>query len=224
MATTERPLRRREWIELAILGVPTFAFALAITTVSTYLPVLASSFASSTTVIGALIGLEGLMAIALPIVVGSWSDRLATPLGGRLPFVLGATPTLVLALALLGFVGSIGAAAFALAIFFASYFVAYEPYRALYPDLVGEEVAGRAQSTQAIARGIGTRPGSGRRRRPHRIGQAGPVRRQRRGGGDQHRRVRLGCRSSRHPALGGLQRRRDAHTAAPARRAGARAP
>lgn len=50
MATTERPLRRHEWTELAILGVPTFAFALAITTVSTYLPVLASSFAASTTV------------------------------------------------------------------------------------------------------------------------------------------------------------------------------
>ena len=59
MATGERQLRRGEWIELAILGVPTFAFALAITTVSTYLPVLASSFASSTTVIGALIGWKG---------------------------------------------------------------------------------------------------------------------------------------------------------------------
>ncbi len=156
MATTERPLRRHEWTELAILGVPTFAFALAITTVSTYLPVLASSFAASTTVIGALIGLEGLMAIALPILVGSWSDRLKTPLGGRLPFVFGATPPLVLALALLGFVGSIGAAGFGLAIFFASYFIAYEPYRALYPDLAGDEIAGRAQSTQALARGIGT--------------------------------------------------------------------
>jgi MFS family permease len=151
MATGERQLRRGEWIGLAILGVPTFAFALAITTVSTYLPVLASSFASSTTVIGALIGLEGLMAIALPILVGSWSDRLDTPLGGRLPFVLGATPTLVLALALLGFVGSIGAAAFALAIFFASYFVGYEPYRALYPDLLGDDIAGRAQSKDTLS-------------------------------------------------------------------------
>ena len=156
MATAERPLRRGEWITLAMLGVPTFAFALAITTVSTYLPVLASSFAPSTVVIGALIGGEGLMALALPILVGSWSDRLKTPIGGRLPFVLGATPVLALALGLLGFVDSIGAAAFGLAIFFAGYFVAYEPYRALYPDLVDEEVAGRAQSTQAVLRGLAT--------------------------------------------------------------------
>jgi Na+/melibiose symporter-like transporter len=89
-------------------------------------------------------------------VVGSWSDRLATPIGGRLPFVLAASPVLVLALALLGFVGSIGAAAIALAIFFAAYFVAYEPYRALYPDLMEDEIAGRAQSTQALCRGLAT--------------------------------------------------------------------
>lgn len=156
MATAERSLRRTEWIALVVLGIPTFAFALAITTVSTYLPVLASAFASSTVVIGVLIGGEGLMALVLPIVVGSWSDRLATPIGGRLPFVLAAYPVLVLALALLGFVGSIGAAAIALAIFFGAYFVAYEPYRALYPDLVDDEIAGRAQSTQALCRGLAT--------------------------------------------------------------------
>src|SRR5690242_10066157 len=123
MATAQRSMRRGEWIALLVLGIPTFAFALAITIVSTYLPVLASSFASSTVVIGVLIGGEGLM---------------------------------VLVLALLGFVGSIGAAAIALAIFFGAYFVAYEPYRALYPDLVDDEIAGRAQSTQALCRGLAT--------------------------------------------------------------------
>jgi MFS family permease len=41
-------------------------------------------------------------------------------------------------------------------VFFVGYFVAYEPYRALYPDAVGEEVAGRAQATQAVWRGVGT--------------------------------------------------------------------
>jgi hypothetical protein len=42
------------------------------------------------------------------------------------------------------------------AVFFVGYFIAYEPYRAFYPDLVGDEVAGRAQSTQAVWRGVGT--------------------------------------------------------------------
>ena len=88
--------------------------------------------------------------------VGSWSDRLRTPLGSRLPFILAATPALVVALALLGFVDSIAAAAVVVAVFFVGYFVAYEPYRALYPDLVDAEIAGRAQSSQAIFRGLGT--------------------------------------------------------------------
>ena len=44
----ERTLQRRELRVLAILGLPTFALALAITTVTTYLPVIASGFAAST--------------------------------------------------------------------------------------------------------------------------------------------------------------------------------
>ena len=57
---------------------------------------------------------------------------------------------------MLGFVDSIAAAAIVVAVFFVGYFVAYEPYRALYPDLVDDEIAGRAQSSQAIFRGLGT--------------------------------------------------------------------
>jgi MFS family permease len=154
--TAERTLARSEWRVLVILGVPTFALALAITTVSTYLPVLAEDFSASSIVIGLLIGGEGLMALWLPLVVGSWSDRLRTPLGSRLPFIIAATPPLVIALAVLGFVHSIAVAAVVVAVFFVGYFVAYEPYRALYPDLVDNDIAGRAQSTQAIFRGLGT--------------------------------------------------------------------
>jgi hypothetical protein len=72
----------------------------------------------------------------------------ADPLGSRLPFILAATPVLVLALAVLGFVDTIAEAAVVVAIFFVGYFVAYEPYRALYPDLVDDAIAGRAQSSQ----------------------------------------------------------------------------
>jgi MFS family permease len=152
----ERPLRRGEWRALAILGLPTFALALAITTVTTYLPVVASGFAASTVIIGVLIGGEGLLALGLPVVVGAWSDRLRTRIGGRLPFVLGATAPLVAALALTGFVTGIGTAALAAGAFFVAYYVAYEPYRALYPDVVDDEIAGRAQSTQALFRGAAT--------------------------------------------------------------------
>jgi MFS family permease len=156
VATAERTLERAELRTLAILGVPTFALALAITTVSTYLPVLAEDFSDSSIVVGLLIGGEGLMALWLPLVIGSWSDSLSTSLGRRLPFIIAATPPLVVALGILGFVNSIAAAAVVVALFFVGYFVAYEPYRALYPDLVDAEIAGRGQASQAIFRGLGT--------------------------------------------------------------------
>src|SRR5947209_16706665 len=97
------------------------------------------------------------MALWVPIISGTWSDRATTRLGGRLPFVIaGAIPAAV-AMSLIGFLHSLGLVALVAAVFFAAYFVAYEPYRAMYPDLIdAESVGGRAQSTQALARGVGT--------------------------------------------------------------------
>lgn len=155
-ATSERRLHDRERRTIALLALPTLGFALSTTAVTTYLPVVASSFVGSTTVIGVLIALEGLLAFALPPLVGARSDSLRTRFGGRLPFLMAGTPLLALSLVAMGFVGALGFAILAVAAFFAAYYLAYEPYRALYPDLVPEEVAGRAQSGQAIARAVGT--------------------------------------------------------------------
>jgi MFS family permease len=152
----ERRLTAAERRTLALLALPTLGLALATTTVTTYLPVVASGFTGSTTVIGLIIGAEGLLALWLPLLAGIWSDRLLTPLGGRLPFVIGATPVVLVGLALMAAVGSLALLAAAALVFFAGYFLAYEPYRALYPDAVGEQIAGRAQGVQALGRGIGT--------------------------------------------------------------------
>jgi MFS family permease len=107
-------------------------------------------------VIGVLVGGEGLIALVLPLLVGTWSDTLETRIGGRLPFVLVGVPVMAVTLVALGLVHSVGTMALAVFVFFVAYFTAYEPYRALYPDLVPEEIEGRAQSTQAVWRGVGT--------------------------------------------------------------------
>lgn len=141
---------------LALLGLPTFGLALSITMVSTYLPKVARQFTTSTTVIGLIVGAEGLMALWLPLVAGTWSDRVRSRLGGRLPFVLAGVPVVGAGLALMAVAQSLLVVAAAAALFFAGYFVAYGPYRALYPDLIEERVMGRAQSIQALWRGAGT--------------------------------------------------------------------
>ena len=152
----ERPLRGREKRVLALLGLPTLTLALAITVITTYVPKLASRFTGSTTVIGLIVGAEGFLALFVPLIAGAWSDRIDTRVGRRLPFLIAATPPLVAALALVGFMNSLGGIAATVFVFFLAYFVAYEPYRALYPDLVDDEIAARGQSTQAIWRGAGT--------------------------------------------------------------------
>ncbi|HEV2752654.1 MAG TPA: MFS transporter [Solirubrobacteraceae bacterium] len=151
-----RRLSGDERRRIVILALPTVGFALSITVVTTYTPVVVSEFVSSSAVIGVLIAIEGLLALTLPPLVGARSDRLRTRLGGRLPFLLIGAPLMALALVGLGVVGAFAGAVIGVTVFFAGYYVAYEPYRALYPDLVEDDAAGRAQSGQAVARGVGT--------------------------------------------------------------------
>jgi MFS family permease len=151
-----RALTSTERRTLAILGLPTAALALAITIVTTYVPVAVNDLVDSSIVIGGLIAIEGVLALWLPLVVGSWSDRLKTSVGGRLPFLIAGTPVAIVSLALMGVAGSLGVMIVVVTIFFVAYFIAYEPYRALYPDLISDDIAARAQSTQAIWRGAGT--------------------------------------------------------------------
>ena len=144
-------------MRLGLLAVPTFALALSITIVSTYLSEVTRRYTHDSVIIGAIVGSEGIMALWIPMIVGTWSDGLRTRLGGRLPFVLVGTVPAACAVALIGFLHSLGLVAAMAALFFGFYFVAYEPYRAMYPDLVDQEaIAGRAQSTQALSRGLGT--------------------------------------------------------------------
>lgn len=152
----ERALQHEEKVDLALLALPTFALALAITVVSTQLGEVTRHYTHQTTVIGAIVGGEGVMALWVPLIFGSWSDTLRTRIGGRLPFVLAGGLPAAAVLAAIGFVHGLGLVALASALFFVFYFVAYEPYRAMYPDMLSAEVGGRAQSAQAVARGIGT--------------------------------------------------------------------
>jgi MFS-type transporter involved in bile tolerance (Atg22 family) len=74
MVTAQRAPTREDWRTLGLLGVPTFAFALAITVVSTYLPVLAESFDASSIVVG-------LLRVSLVIYAGGLIVPFATTTG-----------------------------------------------------------------------------------------------------------------------------------------------
>jgi MFS family permease len=141
---------------LVLLALPTFGLALAISALTTYGPVILIKLAESPTVVGALIGGEGALALVVPIAAGAISDRLPpSPLGRRLPFVLLGAPLAAAALVVLPFSSSIGIAGGAVLVFFVGYYIYYPPYRALYADLLPRRLYARAQAGQAIARGVG---------------------------------------------------------------------
>jgi MFS family permease len=141
---------------LALLALPTFGLALAISVLTTYGPVILIEIVHSTTAVGALIGAEGAFALVIPLASGAISDRLpASPFGRRMPFVLLGAPFAAAGLVLLPFTSSIAIAGAAVLMFFVGYYVYYPPYRALYADLLPRRLYARAQAGQAIARGAG---------------------------------------------------------------------
>ena len=104
--------------------------------------------------IAAVLAAEGLFAIALPLVIGPWSDTFHTPLGRRRPFMLAALGPLGFCLALLAFMPSLWTTALLVFAFFFAYYVYEPPYRGLYPDLLPAALFGRAQGIQHLLRGI----------------------------------------------------------------------
>jgi len=148
LSTDERRL-------IVLLGIPSAGLSLSLVVLATYLPLLALRFTSSTTIIGALVGGEGLIAVLIPVWVGRLSDRTKTRIGRRLPFVIAAAPVTALALAVAPFARSLPAMAVAVLVFYLGYFTYFSPYRALYPDLVSEAASGRAQGIQGVFTGLG---------------------------------------------------------------------
>lgn len=131
-----------------MLALPAFGLSLAYTLTTTYVPVLLEAM-SGPVVTGAMVGGEGVLAIFLPLLIGSWSDRV----NARLPFLLAGGLLAVVALVTLPIrPGSLTWVGICLGFFFVAYFVYSVPYYALYPDLVPREMMGRSQGVQGTFR------------------------------------------------------------------------
>jgi MFS family permease len=136
------------------LGLGAFGLAFSITTTAAYLPPLLSRFTGSGTLIGLVLGAEGVFAITLSPVIGPWSDTFHTPLGRRRPFMLAALGPLGFTLLLMPFMPNLWTTTLIVLAFFFAYYVYEPPYRGLYPDLLPPSTYGRAQGIQHVLRGI----------------------------------------------------------------------
>ena len=136
------------------LGIGALGLAWSVTTVAAYLPAILGRFTASDTLIGLILGSEGIFALLLPLLIGPLSDATRTPLGRRRPYMAFAVIPLAFTLALLAFMPNLWATAFLFFSFSLAYYVYEPPYRGLYPDLVPSESYGRSQGSQHVMRGI----------------------------------------------------------------------
>ncbi len=140
---------------LVRLTLPTLGLSLAVTLVTTYLPLTIRRYTDSATLIGFAIGGEGLFALAIPLIVGSVSDRTWNRWGRRRPFMIASAPLMAVAVALAPFQPGYFQIAASVFVFFAAYHFYIAPYQALIPDLVPYSRHGQAQGFQTFMRGIG---------------------------------------------------------------------
>src|SRR3982750_212305 len=131
------------------LGLGAFGLAFSITTTAGYLPPLLSRFTESGTLIGLVLGAEGVFAIALSPVIGPWSDTFHTPLGRRRPFMLAALGPMAFCLLLMPFMPTLWTTTLIVLAFFFAYYVYEPPYRGLYPDLLPPSTYGRGPPATA---------------------------------------------------------------------------
>ncbi len=135
---------------LVMLGLPSFALSLAVTTVSGLLPVLVAAQAGPL-VAGALVAVEGVFALTVPLVVGPKSDRT----GHRLPYLAIAGAVAGAALALIGLTDPLLLTAALAMLFYVAYFAYMTAYYAIFPEVVDEDVRGRSQGSLGTWREVG---------------------------------------------------------------------
>ncbi|HEY8108464.1 MAG TPA: MFS transporter [Patescibacteria group bacterium] len=139
---------RRQWLALstAVLGLTA-----SVTVLAFYLPLILSDLTDSQAAIGFGVGVEGLVALTVPLFVGRASDQR----GRRIPYMLAATPLVVGGLLGVTLFDSYWALVGAVVAYFIGYYAYYTAYQSLYPDLVSQDEYGRAWSLLNIFQGVG---------------------------------------------------------------------
>ncbi len=89
--------------KITVIGSGFFALTLIWTFYNAYMPLILANHISQTSLIGAIMGLDNLLAVLLIPIIGAWSDRVQTRFGKRLPFLMIGMPLAALFFILLPF-------------------------------------------------------------------------------------------------------------------------
>ncbi|WP_413377758.1 MFS transporter [Alkalihalobacillus sp. 1P02AB] len=90
--------------KIFVIGSGFFALTLVWTFYNAFMPIILAEHIEKQSIIGFIMGLDNLLAILLIPLIGSWSDRVQTRFGNRLPFLIVGMPLAALFFILLPFV------------------------------------------------------------------------------------------------------------------------
>ncbi len=140
------------WVGFGFLGVQ-----LVFSAYNVFLPLMYRPYFDSLSAVGLLMGTDNLIGLLLIPIIGAWSDRVNSPLGRRLPFVLIALPIAALTFFAIPFAA---AALWALIITEILFTAAMHSYRgpviSLMPDHTPPEKRSVANGIINLMGGIGT--------------------------------------------------------------------
>ena len=143
---------------LVAFGAAALAAGLGRAVTTTYLPLLLEQIKDAPGLIGMVMLVNAAAGMAVPLVVGLWSDRLSgSGRGRRMPFVIGGAAVTaggLLAIAL-GSSSSYLVLALAAAVVYTGLNAVTTAHRALVPDVFDPEGRARATSTQELAMLVG---------------------------------------------------------------------
>lgn len=142
-------------IKLAGFGMGLFAVQTFWGFTWTTLPLYLKEIANSNIVTGIMLSTTGFTGMILPVLSGSISDRITTPLGRRRPFIVGGWLLACTAVMLMLNVHTIAMALPLIVLAYAGFFTSIGPYFALLPDTVPHTQRSIASGIMFFVGGLG---------------------------------------------------------------------
>ncbi len=140
------------WVGFGFLGVQ-----VAFTTYNAFLPLMYREFIDSRFLIGLLMGTDNLIGLLLIPIIGAWSDRVNSPLGRRLPFIVIAVPVAALTFFAIPFASAILWTLIITEVVFTAAMHSYRgPVISLMPDHTPPEKRSTANGIINLMGGMGT--------------------------------------------------------------------
>ena len=143
--------------KIFLLGFGFFGVSVIWGVYNAFVPIfLANKFHLAPTVIGFFMTLDNIAALFIQPPVGAWSDRLRTPLGRRLPFILVGAPVTALAFGLIPLASVLPLFVACTSTLLLSAALWRTPVVALMPDITPSEKRSQANGIINFMGGIGT--------------------------------------------------------------------